>query len=60
MFNGLQDAIQAVAPLTEGRPLPRERHRQRFCAMADRGVPQRGDLAQRKSPRFDLTAGALS
>jgi hypothetical protein len=48
MFNGPQDAIQAVATLTQRRPLPRKRDRQRFCATADWGVQQRRDLAQRK------------
>jgi hypothetical protein len=38
MFNGAQDTIQAVAPLTQRRPLPRKRYCQRFCAAADRGV----------------------
>src|SRR5580698_274729 len=32
MFNGAQDTIQAVAPLTQRRPLPRKRYCQRFCA----------------------------
>jgi hypothetical protein len=48
MFNGPQDAIQAVAPLTQRSLLPRKRVRQRFCATADWGIQQRGDLAQRK------------
>ena len=48
MFNGPQDTIQAVASLTQSRPLPRKRDRQRFCATANWGVQQRGDLAQRK------------
>ena len=49
MFNGPQDAIEAVAPLTERGPLPRKRDRERFCATASWGVEQCGDLAQRKA-----------
>ena len=47
-FTGPQDAIQTVAPLTQRRPLPRKGDRQPFCATANWGIQQRGDLAQRK------------
>ncbi len=51
MFDGTQDAIQAVAPLAQRRPLPGEGHGERFCATASWVVQQRGDLAQRKSEK---------
>jgi hypothetical protein len=43
----------AVAPLTQRRPLPRKRDRQRLCATANWGVQQCGDLAQQvQQPRI--------